>query len=148
VTDRPPDALASTVAKGYGPSTTSTTRSSPRRSWRRWRGSSTAPTRVPPPASGLAETLTIGRLGVPPTPARTLRSTNSIEAMIAICRDHAANVKRWRDGQMVLRWVAAGMGEAAEQFRRVNGYLHLPAVRVALDRTVAAATPSKEDAAA
>jgi putative transposase len=52
---------------------------------------------------GLAETLTITRLGVPPTPARTLRSTNTIESIIAICRDHAANVKRWQDGQMVLR---------------------------------------------
>ena len=57
-------------------------------------------------------------------------------AMIAICRDHAANVKRWRDGQMVLRWVAAGMGEAAKQFRRINGYLHLPALRAALDATI------------
>jgi putative transposase len=58
---------------------------------------------------GLAETLTITQLGVPPTLARTLRSTNSIESMIEICRDHAANVKRWQDGQMVLRWIAAGM---------------------------------------
>jgi putative transposase len=96
---------------------------------------------------GLAETLTITRLGVPPTLARTLRSTNSIESMIEICRDHAANVKRWQDGQMVLRWIAAGMGEAATQFRRVNGYLHLPALRVALDQTIAAVTPTKEDAA-
>ena len=95
----------------------------------------------------LAETLTIGRLGVPPTLARTLRSTNSIESMIEICRDHAANVKRWQDGQMVLRWVAAGMGEAAKQFRRVNGYLHLPALRAALDQSIAAVTPTKEDAA-
>jgi hypothetical protein len=47
----------------------------------------------------------------------------------------------------VLRWVAAGMGEAATQFRRVNGYLHLPALRAALDQTVAAVTPAKEDAA-
>jgi hypothetical protein len=71
--------------------------------------------------------------------------------MIEICRDHSANVKRWRDGQMALRWVAAGMGEAAKQFRRVNGYLHLPALRAALERTVAdAVTPAhynKEDAA-
>jgi transposase-like protein len=96
---------------------------------------------------GLAETLTVIRLGVPPTLARTLRSTNSIESMIAICRDHAANVKRWQDGQMVLRWVAAGMGEAANQFRRVNGYLHLPALRSALDATITTVTPSKEDAA-
>jgi putative transposase len=82
---------------------------------------------------GLVETLTVGRLGVPPTLARTLRSTNAIESMIEICRDHAANVKRWRDGQMALRWCAAGMGEAANQFRRVNGHLHLPALRRALD---------------
>jgi hypothetical protein len=52
--------------------------------------------------------------------------------MIEICRDHSSNVKRWRDGQMVLRWCAAGMVEAAKQFRRVNGYLHLVALRVAL----------------
>jgi putative transposase len=52
---------------------------------------------------GLAETLTVLRLGVPPTLARTLRSTNAIESMISICRDHARNVKRWRDGQMALR---------------------------------------------
>jgi hypothetical protein len=46
---------------------------------------------------------------------------------------------------MVLRWVAAGMNEAARQFRRVNG--HLPALRAALDQTVATVTPNKEDAA-
>jgi putative transposase len=96
---------------------------------------------------GLAETLTVTRLGVPPTLARTLRSTNSIESMIAICRDHAANVKRWQDGQMVLRWIAAGMGEATKQFRRVNGYLHLPALRAALEATATTVTPAKEDAA-
>ena len=94
---------------------------------------------------GLAETLTIARLGVPPTLARTLRSTNTIESMLEICRDHAANVKRWRDGQMVLRWVAAGMDQARQQFRRVSGYLHLPALRAALDAT--AVTAAKEDAA-
>ena len=34
---------------------------------------------------------------------------------------------------MTLRWCAAGMNEAAKQFRRVNGHLHLAALRVALD---------------
>ncbi len=85
---------------------------------------------------GLFETLTVTRLGVPPTLARTLRSTNAIESMIEICRDHSTNVKRWRDGQMALRWCAAGMGEAAKQFRRVNGFLHLPALRAALEAQV------------
>jgi putative transposase len=82
---------------------------------------------------GMAETLTILRLGVPPTLARTLRSTNSIESMIEICREHSKNVKRWRDGTMALRWCAAGMVEAGRQFRRVNGHLHLPKLRAALD---------------
>ena len=69
---------------------------------------------------GLAETLTINRLNVPPTVARTLHSTNPIESMIEICRDHA------------------GMVEARKQFRRVNGHLHMNALRAALDEYVAA----------
>jgi putative transposase len=82
---------------------------------------------------GMTETLTILRLDVPPTLARTLRSTNPIESMIEICRDHSKNVKRWRDGTMALRWCAAGMLEAGHQFRRVNGHLHLPKLRAALE---------------
>jgi putative transposase len=87
---------------------------------------------------GLAETLTVLRLGVPPTLARTLRSTNSIESMISIARTHSRNVKNWQTGAMALRWCAAGMVEAGKQFRRVNGHLHLPALRDALERHVAA----------
>ncbi|MGE4363817.1 MAG: IS256 family transposase [Mycolicibacterium sp.] len=86
---------------------------------------------------GLGETLTVLRLGVPPTLARALRSTNTIESMISVCREHAGNVKRWRDGQMALRWCAAGMVEAGKQFRRVNGYLQLPALRAALEHEFA-----------
>lgn len=57
--------------------------------------------------------------------------------MISVCRDHAGNVKRWRDGQMALRWCAAGMAKAGKQFRRVNGHLHLPTLRAALERECA-----------
>ncbi len=86
---------------------------------------------------GLAETLTGLRLGVPPTLARTLRSTNAIESMIGVCRQRSANVKRWRDGDMAMRWCAAGMVEAGKQFRRVNGHLHLASLRAALEREAA-----------
>jgi putative transposase len=150
VTDRLPGALASTVAKGmrrayHHPDAliAQAELEALARELDRSHPGAAASLR-----EGLAETLTVLRLGVPPTLARTLRSTNSVESMIEICRDHAANVKRWRDGQMVLRWVAAGMGEAAKQFRRVNGYLHLPALRAALDATITDVTPTKEDAAA
>ena len=53
-------------------------------------------------------------------------STNPVESMIEIVREHAANVKRWRDGEMALRWAAAGMTCAQGQFRRVKGYRQLP----------------------
>jgi putative transposase len=149
VTDRLPDAVAATVAKRMraayrnpDPLIAQAELEALARELDRSHPGAAASLR-----EGLAETLTIGHLGAPPTLARTLRSTNSIESMIEICRDHAVNVKRWQDGQMVLRWIAAGMGEAATQFRRVNGYLHLPALRVALDQTIAAVTPTKEDAA-
>ncbi len=89
---------------------------------------------------GMVETLTVLRLNVPPTLARTLRSTNSIESMISIARTHSANVKNWQNGTMALRWCAAGMIEARGQFRRVNGHLHLPALRIALDAHAAAET--------
>jgi hypothetical protein len=100
---------------------------------------------------GLTETLTVMALKVPPTLARTLRSTNTIESMIEICRDHSTNVKRWRDGEMALRWCAAGMAEARKQFRKVNGFMHLPALRKALDdyveRGVTPIEYNKEEAA-
>ena len=138
VTDRLPDALAATVAKRMraayhhtDPLTAQADLEALARELDRSHPGAAGSLR-----EGLAETLTIGRLGVPPTLARTLRSTNSIESMISICRDHARNVKRWRDGQMVLRWVAAGMDQAQRQFRRVNGHLHLPALRAELDATI------------
>jgi putative transposase len=147
VTDRLPEAVASTIAKRMraayhqaDPLTAEAELEALARSLDRSHPGAAASLR-----EGLAETLTIARLGVPPTLARTLRSTNAIESMLEICRDHAANVKRWRDGQMVLRWVAAGMDQARQQFRRVNGYLHLPALQAALDAT--AVTAAKEDAA-
>ncbi len=41
---------------------------------------------------------------------------------------------------MALRWCATGMVEAGKQFRRVNGHLHLAALREALERQVAPQT--------
>ena len=83
---------------------------------------------------GMTETLTVLRLHIPPTLARTFRSTNAVESMISICRTHASNVKNWRDGTMALRWCAAGMVEAGKQFRRVNGHMHLRSLRDTLER--------------
>ena len=47
--------------------------------------------------------------------------------------EHSSNVKRWRDGEMALRWAAAGMESARDQFRRVKGYQQLPQLAAALE---------------
>ena len=150
VTDKLPDALASTVGKkmraAYRNTNALATQAELARSLAKTHPGAAASLR-----EGLAETLTVMRLGVPPTLARTLRSTNPIESMIEIGRDHCTDVKRWQDGQMVLRWCAAGMVEASKQFRRINGFMHLPALRKALEKIIAeGVTPidyNKEDAA-
>lgn len=85
---------------------------------------------------GLTETFTVTRLGVTGALLRTVASTNPVESMIEIVRDHARNVKRWRDGDMRLRWAAAGMLTAAGQFRRVKGHTQLPALAAAIRREV------------
>jgi len=87
---------------------------------------------------GLDETLTLQRLGVHEQLWRTLSSTNPIESMIAICRSTSRNVKRWQNGDMCLRWTAAGMLEAERQFRKIIGYQHLAALAIAIERDLAA----------
>jgi putative transposase len=91
---------------------------------------------------GLEETLTVTRLGLPPSLLRTFKSTNPIESMNSVGRSVTGNVKRWRDGQMVLRWTAVGMLEAEKQFRRIVGYRELPILKQALEahREVVAST--------
>lgn len=85
---------------------------------------------------GLAETLTVNRLGVTGSLLRTLESTNPVESMIEIVRDHATRVKHRESGEMALRWAAAGMLAAEAQFRRVEGYRELPLLAAALRRAV------------
>ena len=96
---------------------------------------------------GLPETLTVMRLGLSPTLTRTLRSTNPIESMIGRGRDVARNVKRYRTGEMALRWTAAGMSEAQKSFRRVQGFRDLPLLRAALHHHLDAAVAKDRRAA-
>jgi transposase-like protein len=87
---------------------------------------------------GLADTLTVTRLGITGSLLKTVMSTNPMESMIEIVRDHARNVKHWQHGDMRLRWAAAGMLAAATQFRRVKGFRQLPALAAALKREITA----------
>ena len=83
---------------------------------------------------GLDEMFTVARLGIDGRLATTLRTSNPVESMISIARTTNRNVTRWRDGQMVLRWTAAGMLNAERSFRRVKGYKQMPQLVKALHR--------------
>lgn len=85
------------------------------------------------------------RLDLPPTLARTLRSSNAIESMIGICREQARSVKLWPVGQIALRWYAGGILKASTQFSRFNGHLHLPALGAALERPHRGAADTLQD---
>jgi transposase-like protein len=82
---------------------------------------------------GLEETLTLHRLKVPLELWKTLRSTNVIESAFSIVRVVCRNVKRWRPGNQIERWVGSGLVVAGKQFRRIDGYRALPGLITALE---------------
>ena len=75
---------------------------------------------------GLDETLTVMAFSLPEWLERTLSTTNAIENLIGSVRNLGARVRRWRDGEMIRRWTAAAVIEAAKQFRRLRGYQGMP----------------------
>ena len=81
---------------------------------------------------GLDDTLTLQRLGVSGALYQKLRSTNAIENLNSGIATYARNVKRWRGGSMVVRWVSAAIVEAEKKFRRVHGWLDLNTLVAAL----------------
>jgi putative transposase len=81
---------------------------------------------------GLEETLTVLTLNLSPRLQRSLATTNAAESLISRTRHVKRNVKRWRGGHMMLRWVAAGMLEAVKGFRRLKGCADMPKLIAAL----------------
>jgi putative transposase len=94
---------------------------------------------------GLDETLTVLGLCLPRTLARSLSTTNPIENMIERIRQVDRRVKRWRGGTMILRWAAAGVGEAQQGFRRLKGYRSMPSLVEALRRYDAKLNQENQD---
>ena len=75
---------------------------------------------------GMEETLTVHRLRVPDQLRRTLCCTNVIESAFSIVETVCRNVKRWRNGDHIERWVGSGLLVAERQFRKVIGHKQIP----------------------
>ena len=93
---------------------------------------------------GLEETFTINRLGLPPSLHRCLATTNLIESPQSGVRQRTRKVCRWRDGGMVLRWVAGAYLVTEKHFRRIKGYQDLWALAAALGRSKKSATAQEK----
>lgn len=85
---------------------------------------------------GMAETLTVHKLRIPVKLRKTLSSTNVIESAFSVVETVCRNVKRWRGGDHVERWVGSGLLVAESKFRRVKGYQEIPQLMDAMITSV------------
>jgi transposase-like protein len=95
---------------------------------------------------GLEETLTVMKLRLPDALAKTLVTTNAIENLMSTNRRVCRNVKRWRDGSMILRWLTTAAIEAESRFHRLKGHKLLPTLVAALREKDAAVDLKLESA--
>jgi putative transposase len=98
----------------------------------RWLDTNGQPAAAASLREGLEETLTVLKLGLPPTLRRFFATTNCIENLIGTLRHVSRNVKRWRAGDMRRRWLGLGLLRAAERFRRIKSHHNLGALVTAL----------------
>jgi putative transposase len=97
---------------------------------------------------GMEETLTVHKLRVPAQLRRTLCCTNVIESAFSIVETVCRNVKRWRDGDHIERWVGSGLLVAERQFRKVIGHRQIPLLLSSMATTVSKKPIAKGAAAA
>jgi transposase-like protein len=93
---------------------------------------------------GLEETFTLNRLGLPPSLHRCLATTNLIESPQSGVAKRTGNVSRWRDADMVLRWVAGAYLATEKNFRKIQGHQDLWVLAAALGRTKKSSAPQEK----
>ena len=97
---------------------------------------------------GMEETLTVHKLRVPDQLRRTLCCTNVIESAFSIVETVCRNVKRWRAGDHIERWVGSGLLVAERQFRKVIGHRQIPLLLSSMANAVSKRPIAKGAAAA
>jgi putative transposase len=93
---------------------------------------------------GMEETQTVHKLHVPSQLRRTLCCTNVIESAFSIVETVCRNVKRWRTGDQIERWVGSGLLVAERQFRKVIGYRQIPLLLSSIANAVSKKPMRKE----
>ena len=95
----------------------------------------------------MKEMFTLQRLKTPAL-HKCLATTNIIESPQGGVERRTHNVTRWRDAEMVQRWVASAWVLTEKHFRRIDGHADLWALAAILGRETNSTTqPSKEKVA-
>jgi putative transposase len=81
---------------------------------------------------GLEETLTLHKLGVAEHLGEHLGTTNSIESVNARVGRYVSKIKRWKNGDMIARWIAASLVELQPRLKRLYHYKKLPLLKKAI----------------
>jgi putative transposase len=83
---------------------------------------------------GMAEMFTVQKLKLPPSLYKCLGTTNVIESPQSGVQKRTNNVTRWRNAEMVERWVASAWLLTEKHFRKVVGHRDFWALAVILGR--------------
>jgi len=92
---------------------------------------------------GMAEMFTLQRLKLPPSLYKCLATTNVIESPQSGVARRTGNVTRWRDQDMVERWVASAWLLTEKHFRKIDGHRDLWALATILGRSQAQSSQEK-----
>lgn len=86
---------------------------------------------------GLEETLSLHRLGLYAELGRSLSSTNCIESVMSQLGQYTDKVDRWRGGDHIQRWAAAGLLALEPRLQKIRGFRYLKLLRVKLQEEIA-----------
>ena len=85
---------------------------------------------------GFEETLTLHRLGVFGALGTSLKTTNTLESLMAQGGQRLGKVDRWTHSSQKHRWLASAVLDIEPRLRRIRGYRYLPLLRSALQTEI------------
>ncbi len=94
---------------------------------------------------GLAEILTLHRLGIFETVGCSFKTTNCLENINGLVEERCAKVDHWKNSNQKQRWLVAALIDIEPRLRRVRGCRHLPKLREAIQRELKLAPAVEEN---
>jgi len=96
---------------------------------------------------GLEETLSLHELGVFPLLGQSFKTTNCLESLNALIEERCGHVDHWKNSNQKHRWLAASLMDIEPRLRRIQGYRHLPKLRMALMKALRIELTIRKEAA-